>query len=118
MIYFSNFGLVWRVQVLTDILVILRYLERLEVGQAQCITCLRTTQAFILSNALHLIQEKITTQQNPVSRIRSTATAFLSSGQCLVKQYFVEQINMIIYWLLIGRSIYSVKGSKRTGNGS
>lgn len=64
---------------------ILRYLERLEAGfcgpKARCVVVLRSTQCVVLAHAENLIQDKINSQQLPASRIRSTASAFLSSGQ-------------------------------------
>ncbi|XP_054259566.1 lysosomal-trafficking regulator isoform X2 [Macrosteles quadrilineatus] len=70
-------------QVVSDILVILRYLERLEAGfcgpKARCVMVLRSTQCVVLAHAENLIQDKINSQQLPASRIRSTASAFLSS---------------------------------------
>lgn len=68
-------------QVLTDILLHMKYLEKLELtycGQhAPCVANLRSAQCIIFDLALDLIHDKIT--QQTVSRIRTTATALFSS---------------------------------------
>uniref|UniRef100_A0A1B6DVR8 Lysosomal-trafficking regulator n=1 Tax=Clastoptera arizonana TaxID=38151 RepID=A0A1B6DVR8_9HEMI len=71
-------------QVLNDILVLMRYVEkkeRLHCGaEANCVLSLRAAQCIILNSTLNLVQDKIISlQQTVASRIRSSATAFLSS---------------------------------------
>ncbi|KAG8260670.1 hypothetical protein J6590_091786 [Homalodisca vitripennis] len=82
-------------QVLTDILVLLRYLERQEGNHSNAhVQNLRSTQCTVLSNAVRIIQDKITCQQPATSTIRSTARALFNSVRMMTALDIEELVDM------------------------